>query len=271
MRLLPLRCLIPPVLAAFGLASCGPSSPPPPVSPPAAPVGTVSAAPVPGPAPVKAAPVPAPKPAASVSPAEATATAPPSAAAGSLPTHYTVRFVKDGDSVTLTTGEDLRYIGIDTPEFGSPFSDEARELNRRLVEGKSVRVEYDEETRDKHNRLLAYVYVTVDDGGGATHEVFVNAEMLRQGLARVYPHEKTRRHAGEFLKLQQEAMPEKKGIWGVDKPMDVAFFIGTRKGKAYHRPDCKFMQEVPESARTRFSSREEAERGGKTPCRSCNP
>lgn len=260
------RPLIAFVLALLVSLGCGKSAPPSPAAPPPAVVAPSAPAPTAAPAPALVKPeVPA-----TVAPP----TQLPPTTVSNLPSHLTVKFVKDGDSVTLSTGEDLRYIGIDTPEKGQPFSDEARALNKKLVEGKTVRVEYDEETRDGHNRVLAYVYVMVDEGGGekAAREVFVNAEMLRQGLARVYPHEKTSRHAAEFLKIQQEVMPAKKGIWGVEKTMDVAYFVGTRNGKAYHRPDCKHMKELPAGTKTlQYTTREEAERGGKAPCRSCNP
>ncbi len=57
-----------------------------------------------------------------------------------------VRRVLDGDTIEVQIGENtfrLRYIGIDSPEDGQPFSQEASDLNRRLVEGKKVFLEKD--------------------------------------------------------------------------------------------------------------------------------
>ena len=48
--------------------------------------------------------------------------------------------VIDGDTVVLADGERVRYIGMDTPERGEPFFDEATEYNRRLVEGRRVQL-----------------------------------------------------------------------------------------------------------------------------------
>ncbi|MBU2607911.1 MAG: thermonuclease family protein, partial [Chloroflexi bacterium] len=97
----------------------------------------------------------------------------------------TVAVIKviDGDTIVIEGGYRVRYIGIDTPEIHprlEAYGIEAWQANRRLVEGKRVRLEKDVSETDRYNRLLRYVYV---DG------VFVNAELVRMGLARVksYP------------------------------------------------------------------------------------
>ena len=109
-----------------------------------------------------------------------------SCAAG-LPQEAVVRRVVDGDTIELADGRLLRYIGIDAPELRrregmhwvmkpDPFGREAAEANKRLVEGKRVRLEYDVQTHDRYGRLLAYVYV--DDR-------MVNAALLEDGYARL--------------------------------------------------------------------------------------
>ena len=102
-----------------------------------------------------------------------------------------VEKVIDGDTILLKNGERVRYIGIDTPETVHPtkpveyYGKEATQANRRLVENKVVRLEFDVQTRDKYGRLLAYVWV-VHHG---VDSIFVNAELVRQGYAKVstYP------------------------------------------------------------------------------------
>lgn len=126
---------------------------------------------------------------------------------------FRVAEVIDGDTVVIGDGKDtlVRYTGIDTPEAarqdspGDPFSEEARELNRRLVEGKKVRLEFDAEKYDVYGRLLAYVYA--DD-------VFVNEEMLRQGLATPLDIDPNRRYRELFASAADEAKRMKRGIWG---------------------------------------------------------
>jgi len=99
---------------------------------------------------------------------------------GCGPAQDTFRVIEviDGDTIVIEGGERVRYIGIDAPEMGpppEPFAVEAWQTNRELVEGKAVRLERDVSATDRYGRLLCYVYVDA---------TFVNAELVRQGLAR---------------------------------------------------------------------------------------
>lgn len=129
-----------------------------------------------------------------------------------------VASVIDGDTVILSNGEKVRYLGIDTPEcrehtkngwveIDQPFSLEAREFNRRLVEGKTVRLEFDKVKRDKYGRMLAYLWV---DGK------LVNEELLKEGLAFVFFIWPNERYANRFCSAQIEAMKSKKGLWSIE-------------------------------------------------------
>ena len=123
-----------------------------------------------------------------------------------------VERVVDGDTVVLSTKERVRYIGVDTPELHHPrkpverYAREAKEFNRRLVEGKKVRLEFDVQRYDKYNRLLAYVYL--EDGA------FVNAEIMRQGYAQLLTIPPNVKYADLFVKLQRQAREAKRGLWG---------------------------------------------------------
>ena len=55
------------------------------------------------------------------------------------------------------------------------FGPQASRFNHRLVEGRRVRLVFGVERRDVYGRLLAYVYLG---------DRFVNAELVRRGLAR---------------------------------------------------------------------------------------
>ncbi len=123
-----------------------------------------------------------------------------------------VRRAVDGDTVVLSSGERLRYIGMDTPELHHPkkpvqwYAREAMEFNRTVVEGKPVRLEFDVERYDKYRRLLAYVYL--QDG------TFVNAELVRQGYAKILTIPPNVKYADLFLKYQREAREASRGLWG---------------------------------------------------------
>jgi micrococcal nuclease len=123
--------------------------------------------------------------------------------------------VVDGDTieVQLASGkiEDIRYIGIDTPETvypGEPvecFGPAASRANERLVEGKNVRLVYDEERRDQYDRLLAYVYVG---------DLFVNARLVRDGFAYESYYSPNGAHRDLFERLQSQASSRDIGLWG---------------------------------------------------------
>lgn len=124
---------------------------------------------------------------------------------------FRVRYVPDGDTVQLSGGTWVRYIGIDTPEMNykrgrpEPYARQAMVFNRRLVEGKRIRLEFDTERRDRYGRLLAYVYL--EDG------TFVNAELIRRGCARILTIPPNVRYADRFQALEREAREAGRGLW----------------------------------------------------------
>lgn len=123
--------------------------------------------------------------------------------------------VVDGDTieVTMPNGrtEDVRYIGVDTPETVAPgepvgcFGPKASAFNEALVEGRRARLRFDEERRDYYGRLLAYVYV-----GGR----FVNAELLKRGLARAIYYSPNGAFRYRFEEIARRAGRSGRGLWG---------------------------------------------------------
>ena len=124
-----------------------------------------------------------------------------SAATGS---EFKVERVIDGDTIILDDGRTVRYIGIDTPERGDPYYDEATEANHRLVDGKEAKLELGEEEKDHYGRTLAYVYV--DD-------TFVNVKLVRDGYARAYPYPPNVKYRKLFASAEKEARQKGVGIW----------------------------------------------------------
>jgi micrococcal nuclease len=127
---------------------------------------------------------------------------------------YVVRAV-DGDTIEVRLGdrlEDVRYIGVDTPETVKPgtpvqcFGHRASDFDHRLVEHREVRLVLGVERRDVYGRLLAYVYLG---------DRFVNAELVRRGLARTLTIPPNDRHAALFRGLEMKAARAGRGLWGV--------------------------------------------------------
>jgi micrococcal nuclease len=125
--------------------------------------------------------------------------------------------VVDGDTIEVELDggevEDVRYIGVDTPESVAPgepvecFGKRASAFNERLVGGRTVTLRFDRERRDRYGRLLAYVYRRPDG-------LFVNAELVRRGFATILTIPPNVAHAAEFLRLQRAARAAGRGLWG---------------------------------------------------------
>jgi len=72
--------------------------------------------------------------------------------------------------------------------------------------GKEISLKYGGRWIDRHGRLLAYLF-TVD---GA----WVQGEMLRQGMARVYSFPDNRAEVAKMLALERAARANGQGMWG---------------------------------------------------------
>ncbi len=125
---------------------------------------------------------------------------------------FVVRVV-DGDTIEAKIDgrlEDVRYIGVDTPETVKPdtpvqcFGPHASAFNHRLVEHRRVRLVFGTERRDVYGRLLAYVYLGPR---------FVNADLVRRGLARTLTIPPNDRHAPLFRHLELGAARAGRGLW----------------------------------------------------------
>lgn len=138
----------------------------------------------------------------------------------------TVEYVIDGDTVDLIIdGQEVRVrlIGIDTPETKARdtpvqcFGEEASEALRGLLPiGSSVRIERDDEPRDRFGRLLLYLYRTDDD-------LFINRWMVENGFASAVSYRPNISFEAEFAVLEAEAQSAGRGLWsscdGPDQPL----------------------------------------------------
>ncbi|OGV08672.1 MAG: hypothetical protein A2499_04880 [Stygiobacter sp. RIFOXYC12_FULL_38_8] len=138
----------------------------------------------------------------------------------SFPYNYSrmvyVSRVIDGDTFVLSDSQRVRMLGVDCPEisrYNKPaesFSNEALEKTRSLIEHKTVKLVFDGKAFDMFGRILAYVWL-VDSKG--KDSVFVQTELLKNGLARISYYTKEKRYYALFYNLRNTAMKKKLGIW----------------------------------------------------------
>ncbi|MBN1192178.1 MAG: thermonuclease family protein [Coriobacteriia bacterium] len=115
--------------------------------------------------------------------------------------------------------EKVRFIGIDTPEVGEnlePFGEEAAVYTAEAIPvGTTVWLETDAELRDKHGRLLAYVWLERPTVGDAAEvrEKMLNARLVLDGYANAYTYPPNVKYTNVLKDLQSEARGAKRGLW----------------------------------------------------------
>ena len=130
---------------------------------------------------------------------------------------FTAVYVVDGDTLDINIPDGrydhtrIRLWGVDTPETKAPnapvgyFGPEASEFTTNTALEKKVKIYLDEkQTRDKYDRLLAYVQL--EDGR------FLNEILLSEGYA--YADWRFK-HAfyNKYKQLESSAKRNKKGLW----------------------------------------------------------
>lgn len=179
-----------------------------------------------------------------------------------------VRWVDDGDTIVLSNGQRVRYIGINAPELGREdrkpefMGPEAKEFNKQLVYQTAVRVELDSERFDQYGRLLAYVFLPAN--------TFVNREMLLSGYAfYLYRYPNITYH-DELIQAQQAAMKARKGIWG-NWQEKKGRYLGNVQSRRFHLTKCPYAKRISEKNRIFFSKMWDAFLKGFAPAKQCLP
>ena len=88
-----------------------------------------------------------------------------------------VERVIDGDTIVIKNSTHVRLLGINTPERGEAYYQEAKEFLERIVLNKTVELRFGKEKYDRYNRTLAYLFYK-----GAN----VNLELVDEGFANFY-------------------------------------------------------------------------------------
>ncbi|MAT59824.1 MAG: hypothetical protein CMF23_17760 [Ignavibacteriae bacterium] len=137
-----------------------------------------------------------------------------------FPYGYTVKAkvarIIDGDTFVLSDSQRVRMLGIDTPELerngksAEPFSDSAKALTKQLIDGKTIKLTFEGKSFDFFGRLLAYVWLTDTNGKDS---LFIQAELLKKGYARISYYNKDKRYYHIFYNLRRTAMKNNLGIW----------------------------------------------------------
>ena len=119
--------------------------------------------------------------------------------------------IYDGDTITMSNGEKIRLLQIDTPELSSRecYGDQARaELVKLLGDSGKVKLTSDSKLDkiDKYGRSLRYVFV------GKTN---INLKMVEIGAAAPYFYRgELGAYSSKILKAAENAKKNRLGLWG---------------------------------------------------------
>jgi len=126
--------------------------------------------------------------------------------------YYKVRKVYDGDTVQLTDGRKIRLLGINTPEIehanqaAQVGGDVARKWLTQQLLGTEIRLEFDQEKRDKYKRYLAHIFTQ--------QGVHINRELVRLGFASINIFPPNLKYISELVAAEKIAEAKQLGIWG---------------------------------------------------------
>ena len=141
-----------------------------------------------------------------------------------------VSHVRDGDTIDLeltswkfwkTESLPIRFAGIDTPEKGQPFCNEAKQFVMNALRGHScyVRVARTQVSKQYITGVCGRVIGIVTLSKWTTS---LNLQLVRMGLARVYPLEKcswmTEPFWNALLKATKHAQRKRLNLWETEVP-----------------------------------------------------
>jgi micrococcal nuclease len=147
--------------------------------------------------------------------------------------HVQVRYVYDGDTVTLEDGRRLRLIGIDTPELGrdgkadQPYAVAARDALRSLLEKRpELDLRLDRTRHDIHGRLLAHAFLV--DGTS------LSAWLLERGYATLLIIPPDDWNAACYQAAERRARTDERGIWALPRYHAIASTRLRKTARGYH-------------------------------------
>lgn len=143
--------------------------------------------------------------------------------------------IVDGDTViiepTIDGAREIRLVGIQAPKIplgrpgfkAWPYGELAKFTLATLLQDREVTLYFSGQPMDRHGRLLAHL--KRDDG------LWIQGDILRRGLARVYSFPDNRAVVPQMLTAEQSARDLRQGIWrhgfyDLRAPEEAGQFIG---------------------------------------------
>ncbi|HPF45712.1 MAG: thermonuclease family protein [Alphaproteobacteria bacterium] len=130
--------------------------------------------------------------------------------------YYRVIEIIDGDTLRLENNIEVRLVGLQAPKIALgrknfnpwPLGNEAKDTLAALALNKNVTLLYGGRKMDRYGRALAHLFL--EDG------TWIQGEMVKRGMARVYSFADNRSVVEELLEEEKIARHTGTGIWGLN-------------------------------------------------------
>ena len=160
---------------------------------------------------------------------------------------FKVTRVIDGDTLILSNSQKVRLSGINTPEKGECYYEEASKRLESLVLNSDVFLERDRTNTDKYGRKLRYVHKEKTD---------INLLMVSGGYAAAFDKYKndTKRY-DELKRAEETARTQNLGLWRCKR--EECEYVASKNSKVYHRADCKWAKRILPENKICYKSKDE--------------
>jgi micrococcal nuclease len=119
--------------------------------------------------------------------------------------------VIDADTIKIKDNIRVRFLGINAPDKGECYYEEARNFAKYFLENKYVNLEKDISGKDKYDRLLRYVILLNENQ--EEDNILVNDYFVRKGYARAIASPPDNRYRQLLSSAQEEAKKNNLGLW----------------------------------------------------------
>jgi micrococcal nuclease len=198
--------------------------------------------------------------------------------------------IVDGDTIHVQmpdgAPEKVRFIGVDSPEpttENGTYGEKATEFTENALSGKTVYLETDVELRDKYDRLLAHIWLEMPDAvnDAEIRDHLFNAHLLLAGYANLLTIPPDVKYVDYLQGYESEARAASLGLWApppvvatpeltTEKPTAAAY-IANKNTRKFHYASCGSVNQMNESNKVPYSSRDAAVADGYVPCKNCRP
>ncbi|HLC63158.1 MAG TPA: thermonuclease family protein [Candidatus Nanoarchaeia archaeon] len=149
---------------------------------------------------------------------------------------FLVARIIDGDTLEINSSYKIRLSGINTPETGECYYQEAKQFLSSLTLNQEIYLERDITNKDVYGRFLRYIYIQDD---------LINSILVEEGYAKVYDKyaNDTKRYQ-QLKRIEDPAKTNMLGVWSCPETNTNCLFLGSKNSDKYYKPGCKTIKRI---------------------------